>query len=715
MITSTVTRPSRASIINPITTCERRVTFLDDIDISNLVKPKPRIVTLEPIIRRSRTRSRRRIPELPQSGVQSQHSSQAQPHQTSHLQSQAQAQANSLSSQTTTPTATPTPTQQSQQFQQQAPPIAESHARSSNTPAEITECPRSPGPSEDSFETNPSSGGAPSATESAVYSHSARNNDGRTPANPAITRALSRKPITTSVEINSAGFLRGDMIEIKVRISHTKHIKSLHGVIATLYRQARVDMHPELPLVHNKNDELYPKSRTGLSGLSLSSTGSCHLYRKDFDQSFASIIINPDTLAAEIKTSLRVPEDAFPTISTVPGAMISFKYYVEVILDIQGKLTALDKFLPTPNVSNFSSSVRNTQGMGTSGAHANMYAGWGGHSIDTEDIRREKSVVSCNFEVVIGSRDSKRVGRWKDQSVSALNTDSSVPNIVEPGSRSLSGNGTFSHSATHLDSMLAEPPLALRPRSATQEEFGPPIARHLQVPSRSLTLPSAHSPRDSAPDYQSSNPHPIHFPVPNIPHDSELDEKERIRRAEERLLPSQPPETDTNGESSSTYTSHLPSAPSAPDLVPLNRQYSAGGSSSRPSQFSLPFAPSSSHAPLAPPIHHSAFTRSENHLAPAYDVHHASHSSSSLITDDKQELERHRLEAERSAPPTAPGVSSIAAPSAPPGPSTPSAPDAPPAGHMNGDYAPTAPVLTDEDVLGFNEQTMNSELPKYER
>ncbi|RAL63135.1 hypothetical protein DID88_004217 [Monilinia fructigena] len=80
-----------------------------------------------------------------------------------------------------------------------------------------------------------------------------------------------------------------------------------------------------------KHEEYYPKSKTGLGGLSLSSAGSTSVFRKDLSQTFAPLIVDPTTLTAQVTASVRVPEDCFPTICGVPGQMVNFKYQVEVI------------------------------------------------------------------------------------------------------------------------------------------------------------------------------------------------------------------------------------------------------------------------------------------------------------------------------------------------------------------------------------------------
>ena len=95
-----------------------------------------------------------------------------------------------------------------------------------------------------------------------------------------------------------------------------------------------------------------------------------------------------------------------PTISGVPGEMISFKYNVEVVVDLGGKLAAQGRHMPRVGTVVFPSSFGSTSARGA--GNPNMLAAWGGSIIDTDHIRREKSVVCCLFEVLVGSTDSAR-------------------------------------------------------------------------------------------------------------------------------------------------------------------------------------------------------------------------------------------------------------------------------------------------------------------
>lgn len=456
------------------------------------------------------------------------------------------------------------------------------------------------------------------------------------------TRTTSRKAITATIEVQKAGFLSGETIPIKIWIAHTKQITSLRGVIATLYRQARVDMHPALPVVTGSDDDVYPRSRTGLSGLSLSSAGSTHLFRKDLDQSFAALIVHPETLTAEIKATLRVPEEAFPSIASVPGAMISFKYYVEIVLDIQGKLAGLDRVLPS-SVGNGLSNARP--------ADASVYAPWGGHFMSTEEIRRDKSVISSLFEVVIGTRDSAKKSAWKHpvqdggwQGPADAFVDMTPDNIP-----------SYAHSEGRHQNYGQQ----VHPDSAWDSQYG-----------------------CSTDGVRYEEPPVVRFPLPGLPEHSEpISEKEQLRRAEARLLPSAPLEAGV--ESSAIAAAHAPSAPVLPDEA---------------AHTLLPSAPFQHDVVIAGPssTRQTGQSRRES-SAPAYDHQSA---PSAPPTEDKQEIHRRNLEMERSAPELVPEELETEAGASAPAPFN--------------VHEPTAPVLTEDDEFLFNVHA-SQQLPRYER
>jgi hypothetical protein len=115
---------------------------------------------------------------------------------------------------------------------------------------------------------------------------------------------------------------------------------------------------------------------------------------------------------SEVTVKVRVPEDAFPTISTVPGAMISFRYYVEVVVDIQGKLGPQERIMAGLTGA---AATAMSGGDDLENERGGMGAG-GTYMVDTAPVRRDKGVVSATFEVVIGTRDSeRRKGKQKEE------------------------------------------------------------------------------------------------------------------------------------------------------------------------------------------------------------------------------------------------------------------------------------------------------------
>lgn len=452
------------------------------------------------------------------------------------------------------------------------------------------------------------------------------------------------KTITTTIELMKSGCLPGDTISVKVDVQHTKRIKSLYGVIVTLYRQGRVDSAPPVALFKNiskeeqrrlEKEEYYPKSKTGLGGLSLSSAGTCSVFRKDLSQAFSPLIIDPATLTASVTTSVRVPENSFPSIRGVPGEMISFKYRLEVIVDLGGKLANAIQIQQNPRVGP-------AAGVLTSGREgAAGLASFDGSLVNTDPLKREKGVIYDSFEVVVGTTDTSRRGKA----------------VSSPSNQGLDGayneNGPW-------------------PAGWEDEGYGAEEAyaqEYVPYPGE----PAAQYPYWNGGSQEPVDPAPHYIPPPpDFADESGLSEKERVRRAEQRLLPSQPQApAPTAG----------PSAPAA---------YGGNDDEAGPSAPSAP--------PPAPPAEAGP-------SAPTLDDLSGPNGSSA---DDKQELERQRLMAEASAPPEFPreddaGVGSSSGPSAPP--------------MMDG---PSAPILTEEEEYGtyFSHQATAPSLeplPAYQR
>ncbi|KAM3065958.1 ph-response sensor protein [Clarireedia jacksonii] len=503
------------------------------------------------------------------------------------------------------------------------------------------------------------------------------------------SNSLEDKTITATIELLKSGCLPGDYLPLKISVQHTKAIKSMHGIIITLYRQGRIDSAPPLSLFKDlkgkeaeriKHEEYFPKSKTGLGGLSLSSAGSTSVFRKDLSQTFAPLIVDPTTLQTHVTASVRVPEDCFPTISGVPGQMITFKYQVEVVIDLGGKLAGQQRHVPRVGTVTIPTTY-GTPGNRTDG-NANMLAAFGGSIVDTDHIRREKSVVACVFEVIVGTTDSAR-NKARQTGVRPNELSNSRP--VTPN---------LTHDAIHEEPFDHEY-IHSQPNDYSNHPY------HEYDPNYEGSYPnhypneSAHNHNYESLDQYARYPPPSHtqiyIPPPQIEAEEGLGEKERIRRAEQRLLPSQPPGFQEASSSSSAAGNVAPSAPPAPYDSASDDLYTADDvlppSSPQPLT-SHPTHPVThlntsqlSHPPLSSFDDEGPSAPSLSDLTP-----HVSHNP----TDDKQELERQRLLAEASAPSEFPDTEEEGE----------SSRQGAAAGSAGGYAEPSAPVLNEEDEYG---------------
>ena len=628
MITATLTRPaSMGTKAPPKASCERKIYLTEKLDIGPLVPPRPRTIYLEPISKRPK-KKKQPVPGADKGA--------------------------GAPDTTAVPVLEPDP----------------ARANENSTEGSLSVI------GEEDLEAEPagnnprgrSSDVRSLSSESAVSGSTGRSKGGD--AHHALTATttpggkkvptLRERTITATVELLKGGCLRGDVVPIKISVQHIRRIKSMHGVIVTFYRLGRIDSSPsslskELPEAEARRlekEDFYPRSKTGLGGLSLSSAGSCSVFRKDLSQAFAPLLINPDTLTANLTASVRVPEDVFPTIKDVPHEMISFKYHVEVIVDLGGKLAnQIQGIKPSSTRMNPTGGPLGVTGSPFDGG-ASSLANWGTSIIDTDRLRRQKGVICVVFEVVVGTTDSSRLrGKAPMKPEPAVHTvlvedtdayDGQRRNGKQPWPIGLDDNGGYlPDDYTHDDTTSPHP----QPYPYWDAPPQPPPAPH-------------------------------YIPPPDVTDEHTLTEKERIKRAEQRLLPSQPPEAPVAGPS----TSHLPNGD---NIYDANDQ--------RPP----PVAGRSHH----PDTHHPAERDSFN-LPSAPTVEDLAHGAAIHPAEDKQELERRRLLAEASAPPEFPedydngGSSSHA--TLPPqqglGPSAPPMVEA----------EPSAPVLEDEDAYGMH-------------
>ena len=387
-------------------------------------------------------------------------------------------------------------------------------------PSSASEAPRSPGLSEiESVASMESS----STSNTRSGTNVPPGTDTRSMSSGLFSLSSVEKTITAQTEVLQGGCLPGDVLNIRVSVDHTKPIKSMQGVLITFYRLARIDTHPAIPLgpsndiTNARYEDYYPRSRTGLGGLSLSSAGSSRAFRQDLSQNIAPLIVDPTSLTAILRTTVHVPEHIFPSISGVPGSMISFKYFVEVIIDLRGKL-GQDRLATKLSLTNTPQHSYEDPKINIvdrdNGVTFSSTPGF--NFLVTDQIRRQKGIVFTKTEILVGTMDSARSGAKQKARESTTNND-------KPMFISQAGNG-------HLPGYY------------------------------------------SSDDYLYKEPHPGHHSnntretrerqalvVPPMPLDEPLDEKARIRRAEMTLLPSAPPDEGT----SSAVGGLGPSAPLA--------------------------------------------------------------------------------------------------------------------------------------------------------
>ncbi|KAH6619156.1 hypothetical protein B0J18DRAFT_236348 [Chaetomium sp. MPI-SDFR-AT-0129] len=627
MITATLTRPASMGTKVPLKiSCERKVQFSEMLDIGTLAPPRPRIISLDPVAKR---------PKKKKQGVSSAGKSPAVV-ETIPSPSEPEPEPARVNENSTDGSLSVIGEEQEQEQDPAGnnPPRPQSEVRSVSSGSAA------------SGSTSQSKAGDPNHVTGAVVSFA-----GKQPP------AAKDRTITATVELPKRGCLRGDTVPIKVSVQHNRCIKSMHGIVVTLYRMGRIDSSPpalfkgasESEARRLEKEEYFPRSKTGLGGLSLTSAGPCSVFRKDLSQTFAPLIIDPDTLTANLTASVRVPEDVFPTIQGAPYDMISFGYRIEVIVDLGGKLSSQ---LHAIKPSNSALGVSGSAHEGTPGT----VSSWGTNIIDTDTLRRQKGVVPLYFEIVVGTVDSSRL---RAKASAKPHPSSQTVVIQEP--------------ETYESPRAAEK----QPWPATPDHAATGQPSEPYVPQDYTGSPHT-QPQQPYPYWGASPPDvppaPHYVPPPQVPDEGNLTEKERIRQAEQRLLPSQPPEVDIAG-------------PSQPHTTPDENIYDADDQIPTPT-------PGLSHSTSPPQVSAQQGVLGAPSAPTLEDL--SSNVGPSAV-EDKQELERRRLLAEASAPPEFPddynhGASGSTGPSAP----LPN-PGAPPSGH---DLPPSAPVLEDEDAYG---------------
>ncbi|KAL8709069.1 MAG: hypothetical protein Q9220_006090 [cf. Caloplaca sp. 1 TL-2023] len=476
--------------------------------------------------------------------------------------------------------------------------ISSQHHRSSTVPSSAVseasdESPKSPSVSDFSCASTISSGRVGNDNGPRMVRNGGANIDGRSTAS---SDEAKRKPCA-KIEMLQRGCLPGDTVSVKVSINLIRQFKNLQGVVLTLYRECHIDIHPAIPLgswqsgKKQEYEDYYPRSRTGLGGLSLSSAGSSRVFRQDISQRPTALYVDKHTLTATIKASVLVPEDAFPTISSVPGAMIDFKYYVETIIDLREKSAIQERILPRLSMVNSVPSYRpGLPRLDTQEGYDNPKPSLnpGSSYFETSQLRREKGVVTHIAEIVVGTQDSSRTRAKRYNS---------RENNIEPRTDSYGKPNSQTHDDVHRN---------IRYTGGHT---------HNGLEGANDNIGDDHFYQSNAIDFAPGDD----VPSPEI--EDQVDEKTRLRRAEELLLPSAPPETR---ESYPPIDARQPTAPHAPDALDLLMSRDEAG----------PSAPAYDRATTAP----------QDSIATSSDFPRDANN------EDKQEVERRRLQAQVSSP-----------------------------------------------------------------
>lgn len=389
----------------------------------------------------------------------------------------------------------------------------------------------------------------------------------------------SRQPVLTphvSVGLTKGACLPGQTIHVLVKVdNHHKAVWRRNGIIVTLHREGRTDFQPNLPLSANaegqgKYEDYYPRSRSGIGGMSMDNAGSDKKFQQDLSQTIAPLLIDPGTMSAEIKVAVRVPMDAIPTIKGVPGNMISFRYYVETIIDIQGKLSMHDR------------AIAGAMADPGAGEEAQMTI-WAPNCIDTTSMRQHKHAVRLKSELIIGTSDSTTSKDTHQRHVRKVPVSSGSEQRVVSHPINVSTdyeNGAY-HPTTEFYGGGAQPMLGT---SYVEDEAydnqrgydGYEGYDHNQwgvngdysgydydyYDSGTSSHGYSRCYYDPPPHFQSSEDRSEHtqpfIPLPSAIDEEELSEKQKLARHEAALLPSQP-------EGTSSFM-QLPSAPPPLDV-----------------------------------------------------------------------------------------------------------------------------------------------------
>ena len=122
----------------------------------------------------------------------------------------------------------------------------------------------------------------------------------------------TEKTVSISVSLPRSGYIKGEVIPVKIEIDHYKPYYHAAGIIVTLVRICRVG-------TNNEADGI-----------------PIEKFRKDICQYVSPLYIDPETMKTNVLAHLKVPLDAFATFNP-PKQFFSFQYYIEVMVNLSRK------------------------------------------------------------------------------------------------------------------------------------------------------------------------------------------------------------------------------------------------------------------------------------------------------------------------------------------------------------------------------------------
>ncbi|EDK43278.1 hypothetical protein LELG_01456 [Lodderomyces elongisporus NRRL YB-4239] len=297
---------------------------------------------------------------------------------------------------------------------------------------------------------------------------------------PASINSLS-PTIKVILDVPQRGYLRGESIPLKISINHLKKIQDLNGIIVTFVRVCRLDNGPD---------------------------GVVESFRKDLQQLVLPLYVDPQTFKSEIQSSLRVPADAFPTITGCP--LVSFQYFIEVLINLSGKSVVVDPELlaerPLPESGN-SSKLQNQAPTSIDQFQFNFGSSIQSQKerstfINTDRFKRSKKFLQITTEVCIGTHRLRATNYDIDNTSATHSLDSSVHNALGIGA----APGTLSRRSSLLHSNSN---LRLSPTSYSNSPQNRPSPHHISNGTFLQTSSSTSSPLATTTPISASAPSPV--------------------------------------------------------------------------------------------------------------------------------------------------------------------------------------------------------------